>query len=352
MFVILRRSQSLGTYRPVLGTTTIPNDHNRPHSPAAYRLVGHHHHAPLLTLTPQRNFTSSFYASVASSTPVSYLQHGLVQLHDVTGLPWWATIMLYTITLRTIVTLPLSIHQNQVSARLELAHEEMSGLVKQMKMEAVMLQRKGEMDEATARRVFDISVKKHWQTLIERDNCHPAKKWMVPLAQIPLWVSLSFAIRNVLTTTVDGQLLHADVSVGGFGWMPDLTMNDGTLILPVTMALVNLTIGEIVSLRTSGMKKTKYSVWMDRIFRSIAVVMIPVVACVPSGLALYWTTSASMALLQSILLMSPKFKQLTAIPMNVKSHMDHPYQFIAAAFMHRIHTNRLLLWSKKKSFFT
>ena len=35
------------------------------------------------------------------------------------------------------------------------------------------------------------------QTLYERDNCHPMKEFILPWIQIPLWISMSLALRNM-----------------------------------------------------------------------------------------------------------------------------------------------------------
>lgn len=65
---------------------------------------------------PSRQFSyqetvTTIWKSISNSTPVAYLQDGLVILHDSTGLPWWATIILSTVALRSIVTLPFTIYQ-------------------------------------------------------------------------------------------------------------------------------------------------------------------------------------------------------------------------------------------------
>lgn len=40
-------------------------------------------------------------------------------------------------------------------------------------------------------------MKKQWNKLIVRENCHPAKASILVLVQIPLWISLSMSIRNL-----------------------------------------------------------------------------------------------------------------------------------------------------------
>lgn len=48
---------------------------------------------------------------LSESPPVAYAQDLLLFLHNSTGLPWWTTIILATVFLRTVVTLPLAFYQ-------------------------------------------------------------------------------------------------------------------------------------------------------------------------------------------------------------------------------------------------
>jgi len=45
--------------------------------------------------------------------------------------------------------------------------------------------------------LFLLQIKKQWNKLIVRENCHPAKASLLILVQIPLWISLSMSIRNL-----------------------------------------------------------------------------------------------------------------------------------------------------------
>ena len=53
----------------------------------------------------------NFWKILSNSTPVAYVQNGLIDLHDFTGLPWWTTIILSTIILRSVITVPVAIYQ-------------------------------------------------------------------------------------------------------------------------------------------------------------------------------------------------------------------------------------------------
>ena len=44
----------------------------------------------------------------------------LQEVHSVTHLPWWAVILMSTVGLRSVITLPLAVHQNRVIAKREL----------------------------------------------------------------------------------------------------------------------------------------------------------------------------------------------------------------------------------------
>lgn len=53
----------------------------------------------------------SWFVTLSNSTPVAYAQQFVISFHEITGLPWWASIMLSAITLRLVITLPLTVYQ-------------------------------------------------------------------------------------------------------------------------------------------------------------------------------------------------------------------------------------------------
>lgn len=107
-----------------------------------------------------RNFSfSSFFATLSNSAPVHHFQEHLVLLHDLTGIPWWATIVLSTVALRTIITLPLAIYSNKVSAKLENITGEMPAIIQELKMEAVMARKKFQWSDQQTRIVYNRSVR-------------------------------------------------------------------------------------------------------------------------------------------------------------------------------------------------
>lgn len=53
----------------------------------------------------------SWFVTLSNSTPVAYAQQFVISFHEITGTPWWASIMLSAVALRFVVTLPLTVYQ-------------------------------------------------------------------------------------------------------------------------------------------------------------------------------------------------------------------------------------------------
>lgn len=60
------------------------------------------------------------YTYINTCGAVHYTEYFVQSVHQWTSLPWWAVIGGLTVTLRSLVTLPLAVHQNKVVTRMEL----------------------------------------------------------------------------------------------------------------------------------------------------------------------------------------------------------------------------------------
>ena len=67
----------------------------------------------------------SMFNKLISLPPVHYMEDTLATVHDMMGLPWWATIMLSTCVMRLVLTLPAHITQQKVMAKRYVMSEEM-----------------------------------------------------------------------------------------------------------------------------------------------------------------------------------------------------------------------------------
>ncbi|XP_055384322.1 cytochrome c oxidase assembly protein COX18, mitochondrial [Condylostylus longicornis] len=296
-----------------------------------------------INIIQKRNFALSesiaeFYQTMSNSTPVAYIQQGLVEIHDFTGLPWWASIMLSTFLFRTLVTLPLAIYTNQITARIENITLEMPAIVKELKKETVIAMKQYNWDEKKARLIYNRSLKKQWNKLIVRDNCHPLKTLIILWGQIPLWICQSIAIRNLIyllpnPNSLEAQIIATQLTVGGFLWIPNLTEIDSSLILPITLGILNLSIIELQTM-TKKKETTRLQRYAANFFRILSVGMIPIAASVPSALCLYWVSSSAYGVLQNLILLSPDIRRKVGIP-KVQSEIENPYQHLLATMKKR-----------------
>lgn len=85
-----------------------------------------------LLVTPQRHMSlawldslavtqAGWFKALAQSRLVENLMEGLQAIHDYSHLPWWSTIILSTILMRSALTFPLAVYQVRVSV---LFHEQ------------------------------------------------------------------------------------------------------------------------------------------------------------------------------------------------------------------------------------
>ncbi|XP_016421161.1 cytochrome c oxidase assembly protein COX18, mitochondrial [Sinocyclocheilus rhinocerous] len=295
-------------------------------------LAGHASITLTVGLQPRRTITTdrlSWYESVADSTPVYLTEQLLVSAQQMTGLPWWASIMCTTLALRTAITLPLGIYQSIIIAKVEALQKEIAVLARQLRFEISVKAKEKGWSEKTCRFHFKKNLKRIVSELYVRDNCHPFKASLLIWVQLPMWVCLSLALRN-LSLGMGHVPLEAGLATGGVLWFPDLTLPDSTWIMPVSLGLINLLITEIFALRQ--LEPSKFQKYVTNFIRGISLVMIPIAATVPSSMCLYWLSSSCVGLAHNLLLRSPRFRAVCRIP-PARSDSETPYKDIAAAFV-------------------
>lgn len=290
-----------------------------------------------------KSFTDSvndIYMAVSSSTTVSYFQNAFLSFHDITGLPWWATIIVYTIGLR-MITFPLAVYAQKMKAHLHsIIQIEMPAMNDELKREVAVAKKQLNLSDKEAYYLYKKSFNKQYRRMIERDNCHPLKTTILFWFQIPIWICHSIGIRNIIMMRPDPNAHRAiaavaQLSVGGLLWIPNLLETDASYILPVMWCITNLCNIELGALERPG-EPSKMIKIMRNVFRGITIVIVPIAASVPSCLTLYWCTSSLCALAQNLILLSPKVKRTFGIPLNTNYHMEHPYRTIAQRFGERM----------------
>ncbi|EFN89339.1 Mitochondrial inner membrane protein COX18 [Harpegnathos saltator] len=287
---------------------------------------------------------------MSESTPIKIAQDFLLWMHDYTGLPWWLVIVLTTVVMRATVTLPLSFYQQYIIAKLENLKLEMDEIVKEMKKETDYGVYKYKWSKEYATRLYTHSVKKQWNNLIIRENCHPAKASILVLAQLPLWISLSMSIRNLCymlpKQDASAYATYQEFITDGFLWVTNLTVAD-PFLLPVMMGLFNLAIIEITHMNRIK-ETTKLTRYMIYFFRIVVIGMVPVAMYVPSCVSLYWATSSAFGLLQNLILLSPKLRRFAGVPVTA-SESSRPYSLLREKIIARCSLRRRKIETSPRS---
>eukprot|EP00092_Neocalanus_flemingeri_P009418 GFUD01010132.1.p1 GENE.GFUD01010132.1~~GFUD01010132.1.p1 ORF type:complete len:348 (-),score=86.68 GFUD01010132.1:718-1761(-) len=291
-----------------------------------------------LTLCKTRHMSTfeSLYLKMISLPPVHFMEDTLAHVHDTTGLPWWATVMLSTGVLRLLLTMPAHITQQKVMAKRFLMSEEMKTDILPSLQSAVDRQVKvNKWAEKKARASYQRVAGQFHRQKVQEYNCHLAKMFLPVYIQIPAWIFTSVAIRNMATMRhslerrLDSPIEERfyQFSSEGLAWCQNLSVPDPTFVLPVLVGLTFATTIYISSnkLQLSSFEQvSKYSRGLTITLYSLSFLMIPLASFQPAALALYWASSGAMGVFINLALLSPSLRRTVMIP-KIPAELDKPY---------------------------
>ena len=229
------------------------------------------------------------------------VQDALLALHDTTGLPWWATLVTATLCVRSSL-LPLVFYQMRASARFAGAMPYM------LQVKDALQRRFKELDAAAPSGSAGVRVKaeqlrqaRHGLQLTWRKfDCHPAKLFLTPVVHFPVFITYVFAVRDMIRGGEGGAA--PGLAAEGALWFPDLTVMDGTYVLPALA--IGLTYVNLEQSLGGGPK----SGWLYKCKNALQTAMLLLGAFtsqLPAGVFMYWVTSASYGIVQTATLRSP-----------------------------------------------
>ena len=79
--------------------------------------------------------------------------------------------------------------------------------------------------------------------LYAQEGCSPYRVALLPWVQLPLWITLSFALRNmagVLPGRPSLETVETALTTEGCLWFQDLTVSDPYYVLPIILVASNL----------------------------------------------------------------------------------------------------------------
>lgn len=152
---------------------------------------------------------------LCANTPVGWLQSMLEYLHVHAHLPWWGAIVASTIALRVVI-FPVMMKIQKNGVIMNNISPEIQKLIKKQRQYRQM----------GNKALYSQYSQKVWQ-VYKRNNCNPLKMAVMPLVQLPLFLSFFIAIRKMAAVPVESM------KTGGILWFEDLTVPDPYYILPV-----------------------------------------------------------------------------------------------------------------------
>jgi YidC/Oxa1 family membrane protein insertase len=230
--------------------------------------------------------------------PTSCIQYMLEHIHVYSGLPWWGTIMVTAFTLR-LAMLPLFIRGA----------------------------------DATARSMAVIPLTKPWQDKMSEahraGDRAGAAVYLQNIMQIRKEAGAS-VLRSLQPMIIQGivgycgfKLLHRIATLpvpelynGGFGWITDLTLSDGYLILPALMAVTIHTVVRIGG--ESGSQNSLPPAMKNIMMYGIPSIMFFFLSYQPAAVTLWFATTGAFGIAQGQLLNNAAMRKRLGIAPLVK----------------------------------
>lgn len=148
-------------------------------------------------------------------TPVGCMQYLLDLIHSTTGMPWWATIMVSTICIKSVF-IPMTIYARENARRMNRINPEVQKIKERQKFYVLARNMERAQEE-----------KQKLTTLFKQHGIRPVLAVVPILVQAIILISSFMAIRGMAYAPVSSMMF------GGTLWFIDLTLPDPLYLLPV-----------------------------------------------------------------------------------------------------------------------
>ncbi len=222
------------------------------------------------------NAIAEFFQSIFSPV-VTVLGQVLLYFHQGLGAPWWLSIAMLTIVVRTLL-FPLTVKQVRSMRAMQDLKPEMERIRSQYKDN-----RQRQQEEM--------------MKLYQERKVNPLGGCLPIVVQMPIFIGIFYLIRKFGGYTLGGKVVppqYESFHEGGILWFQNLSNPDPLHLLPIISALTLLAATEITSKNVDPQQR-----WLMR--------LLPVGITVflwnfPAGLFVYWITSNLVTLVQNYLI--------------------------------------------------
>jgi YidC/Oxa1 family membrane protein insertase len=216
------------------------------------------------------NNIADFFANLFGPI-VSVLGAVLLYFHQTLGAPWWLSIVMLTVIVRSLL-FPLT--------------------VKQVKSMRAMQDLKPHMDRVRAQ--FKDNRQRQQEEmakLYQEQGVNPLGGCLPILVQMPIFIGIFYVIRQFGGTPGRTAPDYESFTQGGILWFQDLAHADPYYILPIISAVTMLASTEITAKNVDPQQR-----WLMRL---LPVGFTVFLLNFPAGLFMYWITSNLVTLVQN-----------------------------------------------------
>ncbi|TPX54867.1 hypothetical protein SeMB42_g00133 [Synchytrium endobioticum] len=229
------------------------------------------------------------------STPTGLCERLLELIHVTTGLPWWGTIVLSTLTIRFIL-FPLIVYQQRGAARMNNIRPELEKLTERRKRASLV------GDEAEKMQAMQDSA-----VLFGSAGVNPLVMLVPTVVQGTVFVSFFFAVQAMCSLPVPG------FQNGGVLWFTDLTTHDPYYVLPIVASVSMMGVLETMT-GAPGAQSAAHGAAVKSAMRVAVLVGCVFTSSFPAGVFMYWTASNAFTFASVFLLRQPSVKKYFEIP--------------------------------------
>jgi YidC/Oxa1 family membrane protein insertase len=224
---------------------------------------------------------------------------------EMTGLPWWATIVLVTVTVRILI-LPFVFRGQANAIRLQNIQPKMAAYMKDI-----------QYAKTTGNKMLLAQSAQAVQKLMKDNDCSPFRSLQTPLILMPLFGTFFFALKGL------GSAGLTSMQTGGLSWFTDLTVADPYYILPAASVIMSLIVietgAEMGSTQTAVTPQAKV---MRNVFRVLIVGSLAVLIYFPAAIFCYMATNNVFSLAQLLLLNNEKVRKRLNLPKKIVHEPD------------------------------
>ncbi|CAF0803633.1 unnamed protein product [Brachionus calyciflorus] len=251
--------------------------------------------------------------SLITDSPITHgFEDLLINLHDVLSLEWSSTIFLAAIVFRLSICFPIKVYQEHLMAKLVNLRPEITEALekslKNLKKDSIFMS--PEIKRKITRQT--VIIQNHFY---KKENCQPQKIPISSVLQMPFWIYLSSATRNLTTGINDHSLQMEQINHESFMWITSLAASDPYYALPVAYCLIAFS--NLIYASLNGMTKSNISkIFSFRKYLSVVFIFLITyfISNMPSSVGLFWISSNFLSLIELVILDSIFIRRLLRIP--------------------------------------